>query len=291
MVEEAVKSEIVNFDKEEGKIFYSHSKLWLYESCPEAYKIKYIDKIPLEMPRGIELFLGESVHATLEWFYNRVKIGEIEELDALINNYADYWKENFNLLNFRILKGGGPDHYFQKGVGFLINYYLKNKPFADNTLFTEKRIVFPVDQSQRYWIQGYVDRITVDDKGIYHIHDYKTNEYMKKQEDLDSDRQLAFYHIGLKEIFGQDVRVKLVWHFLAHNHSVFSSRKQEALENLKKETFELIKKIELTANWRACGSKWCDWCTYKKENGGKLFAISDQIGKIKDFSLKGFLGN
>ena len=45
-----------------------------------------------------------------------------------------------------------------------------------------------------------------------------------------------------------------------------SRRKEEELEQLKKETLELIKKIESTTFWPACGKKWCDWCEYKRLN-------------------------
>jgi hypothetical protein len=291
MKEEVVKTQIVNVEneKDDGKIFYSHSKLWLYESCPEAYKIKYIDKTFPELPKGIELFLGEAAHAALEWFYNRIKLGIVEELDELVNYYAGYWKEKFNLFDFRISNGGTPDDYFDKGVRFLVNYYFKNKPFDDKTLFTEKKIIFPINESKKYWIQGYVDRITIDNDGIYHIHDYKTNQYQKTQAEIDADRQLAFYHLGLKEIFGSEVKVRLVWHFLAHNVSVFSSRTDEELEKLKKNTFELINKIENNNEWWACRSKWCDWCNFKKENGGNAVITQNPLDKMKDFSLKGFL--
>jgi len=45
---------------------YSYSKLWLFENCPEAYKIKYIDKTFPEIPRSVEAFLGGMVHESLE---------------------------------------------------------------------------------------------------------------------------------------------------------------------------------------------------------------------------------
>ena len=40
-MEEELKEEVA--DEKKGMKLYSHSRLWLFENCPEAYKIKYID--------------------------------------------------------------------------------------------------------------------------------------------------------------------------------------------------------------------------------------------------------
>ncbi|MGZ3558640.1 MAG: PD-(D/E)XK nuclease family protein, partial [Thermodesulfobacteriota bacterium] len=40
---------------------YSHSQLSTYETCPQKYKLSYIDKIEVET-EGIEAFMGSRVH-------------------------------------------------------------------------------------------------------------------------------------------------------------------------------------------------------------------------------------
>lgn len=242
---------------------FSHSKLGLYESCPEAYKAKYIDKIYPDIPLSVHLFLGSIVHDSLEWLYTRIKLGHKVELDDLIKHFAEAWEFQFKP-NIRTTKGEIKD-YFEKGVKFLINYYQSNFPFKDNTIEIEKHILFPLDENNEYLVQGYIDRLVLNDQGEYEVHDYKTNEYMKSQKDVDKDRQLAFYHMGLKEMFGPDVKVKLIWHFLAHNQKILSTRDEEQLKKLKQETLDLIKKIETTTDWPACKKPWCDWCSYKEK--------------------------
>jgi len=244
---------------------YSHSRLWLFESCPEFYKLKYIDKKLPPLPLSVNLFLGSQVHETLEWLYKKTKENQMPTLHELIWNYATSWKTNFPI-NLRFKKGETEEEYLNKGVKFLIDYYQKHKPFNDNTISIEKRILFQLDEQGDYFIQGYIDRLVLNENGEYEVHDYKTNAFMKTQEELDKDKQLAFYHIGLQELFGKDVDVKLVWHFLAHNKNISSKRTQEQLNQLKQETIALIKKIESTTYWPSCGKPWCDWCNYKKEN-------------------------
>jgi putative RecB family exonuclease len=242
---------------------YSHSKLSLYEQCPEAYKIKYIDKTFPDLPSSIHAFLGSAVHESLEWFYRRINEGKIVELDELVKHFAEEWSGT-DKGEIRIPEGEKEEDFFNKGVKFLVDYYQLNKPFKENTVEIEKKIFFPLDES--HWIVGYVDRIVLGEDGKYEVHDYKTNQNMKSQEEVDKDRQLAFYHLGLQKIFGEDIDVKLTWHFLAHNKKVHSVRTQEQLEKLRNETLVLINKIENAEEWPACGKPWCDWCSYKAAN-------------------------
>jgi len=242
---------------------YSHSRLWLYENCPEYFKIKYIDKALPDLPVSMALFLGGIVHESLEWLYHQTKNRKIE-IDELINYYSEKWVSEYDE-NLRI-PWGTPEEHFNRGIKFLVDYYVKNKPFDENTIAIEKRILFPLDKEEKYKIQGFIDRIDLSEDGTYEVHDYKTNQFMKDKTELNSDRQLGFYHIGLKEIFGEDIKVKLFWHFLSFNQKVSSERTDEQLEKLKEDTLNLIKNIESETEWNPCGKKFCDWCEYKRKN-------------------------
>ena len=258
---------------------YSHSKLWLYESCPEFYKLKYIDKKVPPMPTHISLFLGTVVHEALEWLYHQVKYHEIS-VDELIEYFTDNWTKQFNE-DIRVENGDEIDAY-NKAVRLLTDYYTKNKPFKQNVLAIERKVLFPIDSEGKYFIQGFIDRLDMAEDGTYEVHDYKTNQSMKKREDFSNDRQLALYHIGLQEAFGKEIKVKLIWHFLNFNQQIVSQRTQEELDKLKEDTFTLIKKIESTTEWPACNGRYCDWCNYKRENG----VTYDDIVKMFDDVLK-----
>jgi len=244
---------------------YSHSRLWLFENCSEAFKIKYIDKTFPDLPKSIELYLGDIVHQSLEWFYEEIKLRNFHDADELITKYANLWNENFSK-EYRLNGYLKVEDYFNKGIKFLVDYYYKNKPFIENTIHIEKRILFPLDNNKEYFIQGYIDRVVLNKDGEYEIHDYKTNDSLKSQEQIDVDRQLAFYNLGLQEILGKEIKVKLIWHFLAHNKTILSTRTPEQLEKLKSQTLELIKTIETTSVWQPCNKPWCDWCSFKKKN-------------------------
>ena len=136
---------------------YSHSRLTTFEQCPLKFKFRYIDFIEPDFEETIEGFLGKQVHNTLEWIYNNSD--RTFELDEVIKYFIELWNKKFTS-NIRIVKEDlTSDHYFNKGIKFLINYFLKNSPFKDNTIATEKKIFVNLDEQGRYQLIGYIDRL------------------------------------------------------------------------------------------------------------------------------------
>src|SRR3989339_570507 len=126
----------------------------------------------------------------------------------------------------------------------------------------EDRILIKLDEE--FQIQGFIDRLVHNTKtNIIEIHDYKTANSLPPQEKFETDRQLALYSIAIKEKFGNDKKVLLVWHYLAHNTKIISTRTNEQLKQLKQETLKLIKEIESTTKFPSKKSILCDWCEYK----------------------------
>jgi len=243
---------------------YSHSKLSSFEQCKQKYKFRYIDKIKPDFESTIESHLGTCVHDTLEWLYKNILEEKAIELHAIIETYTNKWQENYKE-SFKIVKEHlQPEHYFNKGVKFLVDYYLKHQPFKDGTLEMEKEIYLTLNENSPHKIRGFIDRLVYNkEKERYEIHDYKTANFLPSQEKFDEDRQLALYGIAIKQLFGQDKKIILIWHYLNHDKQIKSKRTDEQLENLKKETLELIHKVEKTVEFPPNKSILCNWCEYK----------------------------
>ncbi len=243
---------------------YSHSRLSTFEQCPFKFKLKYLDKIIPEIEKTIEIHLGKTVHDTLEWLYTQVQDNKLPTIDAVIVYYAEKWEEKYKPEIIIVKKDLTSKDYFDKGVEFIINYYTKHQPFDDGTIEIEKKILFNLDKKGKYKIQGFIDRLVHNtETKEYEVHDYKTANFLPSQEKIDQDRQLALYSIGVKDMFGQDKEVILIWHYLAHNQKICSKRTNQQLQQLKQETLELINKIEATEKFPHYISKLCDWCEYK----------------------------
>src|SRR3989344_21675 len=246
-------------------VIYSHSRLSTFEQCPLKFKFKYIEQLEPEMKETIEGYLGKKVHEALEWIYREILVNKKEfSLDEIIEYYLEAWKKDFNK-GIKIVNGElDAEHYFNKGIKFLIDYFLKYSPFKDNTIAIEKKITVKLDSDGKYFLQGYIDRL-VHDRGnnIFEIHDYKTG-VAKTQEELNRDRQLAIYSLGIREMFENVSDVYLICHFLDLNKEMKSRRTIEELGQLKKEIIGLINRVETTTNFPPKPSCLCKWCEFRK---------------------------
>jgi len=245
-------------------VIYSHSRLSSFEQCPLKFKFRYIDKIKPEIEETIESFLGHKVHETLKFLHEEVIKGVIIQLDDVLRHFIEIWNKDFNNEIKIVKQEYNAEHYFHQGIKFLIDYFLKNSPFKDNTIATEKRIIINLDSEGKYKLQGYIDRLVYNkENNIYEIHDYKTNGFLKSQEELDKDRQLALYAIGIRNNFDNVKEVRLIWHFLAFNKKIISKRTEQEFEKLKQEIIELIDKIESTTEFLPNQGKLCEWCEFQ----------------------------
>jgi len=193
-----------------------------------------------------------------------VQNGKLPTLDDCIMYYADKWQEGYTDKIKIVKQELTAKDYFNKGIEFIINYYIKHQPFNDNTLEIEKKVIITIGENKEHKLQGFIDRLVHNkEKDEYEIHDYKTANTLPTQEKIDKDRQLALYAIAIKDLFGQEKEIKLIWHYLAHNTKITSKRTNHELENLKEEIIELINKIENTTKFPSQKSILCGWCEYK----------------------------
>lgn len=58
---------------------FSHSRLSSFESCPQKFHYRYVQKLPAES-EGIEAFVGKRVHEILERLYQFVAQGQLPGL-------------------------------------------------------------------------------------------------------------------------------------------------------------------------------------------------------------------
>ena len=243
---------------------YSHSRLSCYEQCPQKYKMKYIDKVETEVEQSIEAYMGSRVHETLEKLYLDLKYQKLNTLEELLTYLRDEWQKNWDDSIVIVKEEYSPENYLKMAEKFVTDYYNKHKPFDQGrTISLEERILINLDDSDNYKLQGYIDRVNESEEGYYEVHDYKTNSRLPLPEYIENDRQLALYAIGIKERYPDVKDVKLIWHFLAFNKEIDSTRTDEELEELKRKTIELIDTIESEEKFEAKTSVLCNWCEFK----------------------------
>ena len=241
---------------------YSHSRLSTFETCPLQYKLRYVDKIKKE-EEGIEAFLGSRFHEVMETLYGDLKI-RIRCLEDLLALYEENWAREFHDGIVVTRKDRTADDYRLMGRAFIADYYKRHFPFDQSrVLGLEQKIFVDLDGSGKYRVMGYIDRLARAADGTYEIHDYKTSSGLPGQNDLDEDRQLALYQIGVEAMWRNAANVRLVWHYVAFDKDLTSSRTPAQLAALKAETIGLIDRIERTTVFEPCESALCDWCPYR----------------------------
>jgi len=242
---------------------YSHSQLSTYKTCPQQYKLAYIDRIEVET-ESIEAFMGSRVHDALEKLYRDLKVTKLNTLEELLGFYHQSWEKNWNDMVQIIRKEYSAEDYRRLGEKCISDYYKRYYPFDQGrTLGLEENIYFSLEEEKGYWIRGFIDRLTLIDNSILEIHDYKTSNRLPTREDVNSDRQLAFYQMGVEGKWKDIREIRLIWHYLSFDTEIQSSRTPEELHQLRQATLELIQKIEADRKFLPKEGPLCDWCDYQ----------------------------
>jgi putative RecB family exonuclease len=240
---------------------YSISQLGTFETCPLQYRFIYKDRIK-RYEEGIEAFLGQRFHEAMERLYKE-RAFRVMPLEELLSYYEKQWAEKWhNAVKIR-KEGRTPDDYRLLGRRFIEDYYKRHHPFEEGkVLGLERYIRFPLDEAKRYNFKGIIDRLMLAPDGAFEVHDYKTGSSLPEQQEVDSDRQLALYQVGVQTLWPEAREVRLVWHYAAFDLEMRSSRTPEALAALKTEITALIDRVEATTEFEPCESALCDWCPY-----------------------------
>ena len=269
---------------------FSYSSLESYKKCPTQFKLRYLDKIR-KKDAGIEAFVGNRVHETLEFLYNEKLSGRIPFYDGLIENFHENWKRNWHERIVIVRKElgygkanwirslAGPwevarekktvKEFFRLGERCIAGFYRKFDPFDQPVIGTEVEFIFSIDENNEYQMKGIADRIDHDGNGNYIIHDYKTGKRLLSQSDADKDGQLATYQIALSQKYNNIESVELKWHYLQHNKIVSSIRSDSEINQLKKSIklkIDIIRDhINKDVEFGPKESILCNWCYYWKE--------------------------
>jgi len=246
---------------------FSNSRLNAYENCPMQYRLRYVDQVAVPPRESIEAFLGKRVHEALEFLYLRVGEGYKPTLAEVLDHFRAAWDREWTEAIHIVRQGETIAGYRLIAETCLRRYYAKHDPFEHGrTLGAEMLVTYPLDSERDLHLKGYIDRLVDLGGGNYEIHDYKTSRRLPSQNDVDRDRQLALYQLAVTMRLPDVRSIKLVWHYLAHDRMMVSTRSPEQLRALREEVIRLIGEIEratLEDNLPPRVTPLCSWCEYK----------------------------
>jgi len=240
---------------------YSISQLDKFEQCPRQYKFNYVERIK-RYEEGVEAFLGSRFHEAMERLYKE-RAFRIVPLEELLDYYEKKWVAHWhNEVKIR-REGAAADDYRLKGRRFIEDYYRRHHPFDEGRVVgLEKYIRFALDDMGRYNCKGIIDRLMLAPDGAFEIHDYKTYSNLPEHKEIDEDRQLALYQIGVQRLWPEAKDVHLIWHIVAFDLEMRTKRTPEAIELVKSGLSALIDRIEAEREFAPNETALCGWCAY-----------------------------
>ncbi len=257
---------------------FSHSRLGCFENCKHQYKLKYRDKIRVERDT-IERFLGSMVHLTLEYTYKKANFEKVApDKGQVVGLFGWYWRRKWNDNIIIVKRQYSKEHYRSIGEKAVARYFDQYAPFTQNKILgLEQKLNIKLDPDGLRVMTGVIDRIDEKPDGSVDIVDYKTGMNPPNQKQIDEERQLALYQIGVKELVGER-KIRLVWNYLMSGIEFTSERSDAQLEALKKDTLLLIEEVESTTVFDKHPSALCNYCEYLNHDDGKGGVLCD--GKL-----------
>lgn len=203
---------------------FSPNMLKTFETCPQKYYFKYIEKI--SVPQKSSLFeRGKKVHALANYYLRGDDISKIEK--ALNSEELKLWE---------ILK--------------------QNEFFNKTYVNSEYNLSCKVNN---YWIGGRLDALMKDDKN-YYILDYKTGSIPKNPE---YDYQTITYLLCASKMYGDNIKFVYI-DLKNNQNSIIDFNTTKAKEYEKRITDICDKITSAQFPEEIEHSKICDFCEYKK---------------------------
>jgi len=241
---------------------YSYSRLNVFKSCPFAYKLAYVDRVPPTC--FVEVFAGKRVHEALEKLYVDLLAGRTDSLEELLAFHDRRWREEWS--DSVIVPAGGSAAFFkERGEKCLRKYFYWHSPFTQAKTVGVERRVFT--RAGRHSFVGVVDRIALTEQGVYEVHDYKTSSVLPSEQYFLEDEQLAMYQLALQRELGWK-DVELVWDFVALGKQVRVKKSLESLDKTEKRVISLIERVEESVKegeFEKREGEQCRHCAYSKQ--------------------------
>ncbi len=211
----------------------SASAIDTYKTCPQKYLFSNLWK--LRSGPHAAMSFGSVMHTTIKHFLAEVRKGRTVSFEEVITIFEREWTP-----------AGFEDDYQQEGYkkdGIDQLRVFHSGMIAAPQVIEAQEKTFELPMEDNIVVTGRIDQINRFGEGDREIVDYKTGR-PRTAEDARKDFQLSIYALAATEIL-EFVPARLVFHYLADNSRVETSREEK---DLKKTRLAIL---ETAANIRA----------------------------------------
>ncbi len=241
---------------------FSFSRATTFEQCARRYRYRYLDGVK-EGFRSVEAFMGQVVHATIEWLYNELARGNRPDAELAVADYCDRWDTEMGSSRtpVKVIKSGTEmESYRRLGADLLQSFYRAR--FANDELRTvamERHFSTKLDD--RHAFQGYIDRLALDADGLLHIIDYKTGRRVPQRFEGKDAQQLEAYAAAMFRE-RDDEEICLVLEYLSTGKQLTKRiGRDEAARGEARLASRIDVALEATVFPPITGPL-CDWCGF-----------------------------
>ncbi len=225
----------------------SVSKVKTFEDCKAKYRYNYIEKLPRKS-WDFHVF-GQFLHAVLEDYHNEVMDGTEDWPHKIMSRCFNNRRKRYKSLRKDQLQEAWD----------IVDIYLKQIcQHHPNVLAVERHFYIDVDNS--VLVNGFIDRIDLDEDGIIHVADYKTTKNKKYLKDFF---QLVTYAWLLML---EDPSIEMVRgsYILLRHKSEWLTReiRREDVELVAQKYLKRAAEIRTEQLWRTSPSPLCKFCDF-----------------------------
>ncbi len=199
----------------------SYTQIALYQSCPLQYKLQYSDGLK---PKYKWYFsFGSTLHLCAQYFF-KVRVPPPPSLEELLQFYEGNWiSEGYESAEEEA-------RYKTYGREILSKFWEVHS--ADFKIPVAVERIFYID-IEGIKLRGYLNRVDKLESGGLSIVDYKSNQGLFTQDDLESNLQLTLYQLAAEQTWHLPVEKLTLYHLRSNTPCSCGARDEARLEEAR----------------------------------------------------------
>jgi len=209
----------------------SYTQIALYQSCPLQYKLQYIHGLK---PKDKWYFsFGSTLHLCAQYFF-KVRVPPPPSLEELLQFYERNWiSEGYESAEEEA-------NYETYGREILSKFWEIHSTDFRMPVAVER--IFYID-IEGVKLRGYLDRVDKLDSGGLSIVDYKSNQGLFTQDDLEKNLQLTLYQLAAEQTWHLPVERLILYHLRSNTPCSCAARDETRLEEARHLVLAVAKNI------------------------------------------------
>lgn len=236
-----------------GRLRLSFTRVDTFERCPRLFRYQYVDGLP-QAPAP-QLSFGSSIHAVLEWLYDR-KHPELPSVAATLDTLRDVWDTSGYAEVDRDEQLAAYHH--ARDVLAAFHARVERDGFR---LPAATEAWFELPFADDVVVVGAIDRVDVDTEGSLHVVDYKTNRKARTRTQVRGSLQLAIYALATQELYGS-LPASVALDFVVPGVQVVVPTTELDLAAVPARLATVAARIRAGED-AATPHRLCDWCDFR----------------------------